>query len=375
MANNILTIGTGGCGNKLLNCFIDILNVSEVNNNYDNLFMNSNKNEMLPLENFDPKVNGLIVGGNGTGRNKTLGKQSIEKDKSKILNSLSRIIDIYDAVNVIFSMDGGFGSSSIGILSYYLRQLKPDLKINLLAIAPKLDSSEEALKNTLTTYSEILKLLGFTGSKNIVNGITIVDNEMMKNDVAEDEFNKEVMQLYLDSFECVDGGLDTNDQIKVANANGYRLPIVLDDRIPKLNSAIDISLNGSPFMLPSSFDNIFNGDNKILCSHLAGVLDSEVYNIDDWRNIFRVKNFDKVVDGELNFLVLGGLPMPTEKIDLYKLALKELQDIEINHTEEFNCGFNDDEIVISQKEEKVSQRTKKQNRRNKLLSLLESDVY
>lgn len=371
---NILSIGTGGCGNKMLEKLMSIIDVSELRNNYDGLFMNSNLTEMECLDHFNHKTNALIINGAGTGKDQSVGLQSVEADKSKIANTLSRLVDVYDAANIITSMDGGFGSSSISTLSKFLRQLKPELKINILAIAPKLESSEESLKNTLATYNMIKRLLGFTNDNNkaIINGATIVDNEMMRN-MSEDEFNEEVMQQYLDAFECAESGLDVNDQLRVASANGYRLPLQLNENIPNLKGSIDIAVNGSPFMIPNSFNNFFDNKEKILVSHIAGVIDSEVFSIEDWRNIFRVKTFDKIVDGELNSIVLGGLTMPNERMELYQIALKELSDIQINHKEdifEFEIENNKTETP---KKQPVSVKAKKQSRKKKLLNLLESN--
>ena len=41
--NNTLVIGTGGCGNKLMNVFISLLNNrDELHASYDGIFVNSN---------------------------------------------------------------------------------------------------------------------------------------------------------------------------------------------------------------------------------------------------------------------------------------------------------------------------------------------
>ena len=152
--NNTLVIGTGGCGNKLMNVFISLLNNrDELHASYDGIFVNSNKNEMEILDNCDLQRNALVINGDGTGRNASKAKKSIALDRVKVMNYFARIIDKYQSAIIMTSLDGGFGNGSIDIITKILKQLNPDIKIFLLGASAKLKSKKISLENTLSLYS------------------------------------------------------------------------------------------------------------------------------------------------------------------------------------------------------------------------------
>ena len=172
--SNILTIGTGGCGNKLLESFLTILdNYEGLQSTYDGLFVNSNINEMSKLSHFNAQMNGLCISGNGTGRSPKKAKESIKLKRSKISNFFASRINNYEIVNMFSSADGGFGNGSITIISNIIRRLNPTVAINLLIAIPKISSRKASLENTLDLYEDILKLR----EKGIINSILFMVGE------------------------------------------------------------------------------------------------------------------------------------------------------------------------------------------------------
>lgn len=360
--SNILTIGTGGCGNKLLDTQLSILDKSmNIQNSHDGLFINSNRNELQCLPHYHSEFNALVINGAGTGRNKTIGKNSIKREKSKFSNYFATRIEPYEIVNIISSMDGGFGSSSIEMLCRVLKMIKPQVNINLLMAVPKLDSSKKALENTLDTYKEIVKL------KDLIKSVTFIDNDKME---KEEEFNRKTMELFLDSFETCEGSIDSNDLARVASSNGYRIPLTFDLSSSNLVEGIKRSLSRNPFIIPSSLEMI--GRTRVTCSHLAGLVNKECLDKEDWKDGFIVTDFDKVEYGSNNLLVVGGLPMPVDKMTLLEVSIKDLSNLS-NLREETFTPINT--TVDQEEKEKDLPKKSEETERKALINILEASFW
>ena len=341
--SNILTIGTGGCGGKILESFMTILDESEgLQSTYDGLFVNSNINEMSKLSHFNASINGLCINGNGTGRSPKRAKESIRLDKSKISNYLASRVLNYDVANIISSADGGFGNGSITIISNILKNLNPKIDINLLIASPKISSRKSSLENAIDLYEDILKLK----EKGIINSILFIDNDKM---VEEDTFNEQVARLYLESIELGDGALDSNDSKLVNSAKGYKVILNLSNEFRTMQKSIDESIKQSPFVMPPRFT----------CTHLGAVIVEDDFNKNEAINIFNPKDFDKTDYGNKNIIVLGGTPMPNEHMNNLRNALEDL-DSEVIDIEEvvFESRKKDKPIhKEQQKEEKVTKQS------------------
>lgn len=307
--NNTLLIGTGGCGNKLLNTAIDILSESfNLKSAYDYRFVNSNANEMSMLPNYDAITNGLIINGDGTGRSREKAKASIGSDKTKILNHFINIIDKYTSVLIMSSADGGFGNGSIFIIANVIKQLNSNIPVNLLIAMPRLSSSKAGLENSISLYQEILEMR----KANIVNSVQFIDNDKMRN---EDSFNKNVMTQVINSLELGGGSLDSNDSLLINSANRYKVILPLQDKYKNLVDAIDASIKDSPFVMPT---------NLVNCSHLGAIFQKGNYQKEDVHERFRVKEFDKTEYGDMDIIVLGGCVMPDDHVKLLSMKLDEL---------------------------------------------------
>ena len=332
MSNNLI-IGTGGCGNKLLESFLSILDKTiGLQSTYDGLFINSNTNEMNKLPHFNASINGLCINGNGTGRNPKKAKQNIKNDKSKLLNYFVSRIANYNSVYMVSSGDGGFGNGSISIIAKRLRGLSSSIDINLLIAMPKLSSRKASLENALDLYEDILELMGYdkNGKRNnerpIINSVQFIDNDKM---TEEDMFNEKVMRLFLESIELGNGALDSNDAKIVNSANGYKVIFELTSGIKTIQQAVDLSTKNSPFVMPSNSK----------CTHLGVVVKEDDYNKNEAIKIFNPKDFDKADYGNKNIIVLGGCKLPNEHMNMIKESLDQLNKEVNNSEEEFVISF------------------------------------
>lgn len=344
-------IGTGGCGNKILDEFFDLIDNSEdLLSTYDSVFINSNINEMNKMKHFDANINGLCINGNGTGRNPKRAKACIGREKSKIINFFKNRIQNYNMATIISSADGGFGNGSLKIIANILRQFNSELSINLLLAYPKISSGSASLENSLSLYKEIESMK----KSGIINSSIFIDNNKME---EEKDFNKKVCKIYLKSMELGIGAVDGSDTTVLNSASGYKVIFDLDDYIhDNLQTAIDKNIKDSPFLMPLKFN----------CTHLAGVLEEGIFNKNDVLDIFHPKVFDKIDYGETNTIVLAGCQMPTASMNTLKSALVDLNiemDSEEDEDEEFDFDLEEIKSLnskneISKPKEKSSEKPK-----------------
>lgn len=310
---NILNIGTGGTGNKLLDTLMDLLNNSEnvLQSVYDGVFVNSNINEMKRLKHYNSTINGLAINGGGTGRNQDVAQESISKDRSKFINFFANKADNYDVASIYLASGGGFGGGSLTTLTNVLRHLNSKLAINLVVAMPALTEGKTTIGNALKLHSKITKLR----VQGVVNSYQYIDNDKMNN---EDEFNKLCMQLILDSYELQDGAVDINDAKTINSANKYKVILPLADKFKSLVDAIDYSMDNSPFVMPNNLD----------CSYMGGIFQKGVYDKDEWRDLFKAKMWGKTDYGTKNLMVLGGTSTPNEYIQTLQEAYDNMKDDE-----------------------------------------------
>ena len=351
--NNTLVIGTGGCGNKLINTFIELLNNrDELHASYDSVFVNSNKNEMEILRNCDLQRNALVINGDGTGRNASKAKKSIALDKVKVMNYFARIIDKYQSAIIMTSLDGGFGNGSVDIISKILKQLNPDIKIFLLGASAKLKSKKISLHNTLSLYSDIKELMEIGQ----IDSYMFIDNDKMEN---EDEFNIRTMSLFLDSLELGEEALDSNDSLLVNFAEGYKIILPLSNKFNSVKDAIDDAIKKSPFVMP----------NRIKCTHIYGTYNSDDYSEQNILSEYNITDFDKLVSSDNTFLVLNGFSHPDKHMAMLNTAY-ELLDCE-DEDEEENEEFTFNKKKVTKTEPKVE----KQNKKQRLRSMMDDSFW
>jgi len=315
---NVLNIGTGGTGNKLLDTFMDLLDNSEnvLQSVYDGVFVNSNINEMKRLKHYNSTINGLAINGGGTGRNQDVAQESISKDRSKFINFLANKTDNYDVASIYLASGGGFGGGSLTTLTNVLRHLNSKLAINLVVAMPALSEGKTTIGNALKLHSKITKLR----VQGVVNSYQYIDNDKMQN---EDEFNKLCMKLILDSYELQEGAVDINDTKMINSANKYKVILPLADKFKSLVDAVDYSMDNSPFVMPNNLD----------CSYMGGIFEKGIYDKDEWKELFKAKMWGKTDYGSKNLMVLGGVTSPDEYIQTLQEAYDNMKDEELEDEE------------------------------------------
>jgi hypothetical protein len=314
---NILNIGTGGCGNKLLDTFMDLLNNPDniLQSVYDGVFVNSNINEMKRLKHYS-NLNGLAITGGGTGRDQDIAQESISKDRSKFINFFANKADNYDVASVYCAGGGGFGSGSITTLTNVLRQLNPKLAINLVVAMPALSEGKTTIGNALKLHSKITKLR----VQGVINSYQYIDNDKMED---EETFNTECMRLILNSYELQEGAVDISDTKAINSASKYKVILPLVNKFKSLVDAVDYSMDNSNFVIPSNLD----------CSHLGGIFVKGEYDKDEWKELFKAKKWGKTDYGTKNLMVLGGVSSPDEYIQTLQEAYDNMKDDESDDEE------------------------------------------
>lgn len=362
--NSILFIGTGGCGNKLVNEFANVLNRTiGLKNVYDYKFINSNENEMNGLSHYNPLLNGIIINGGGTGRNQLEAKKSLSLERSKIINVFSSILHKYTSVYIVSSADGGFGSGSIDILVKAMKSIDENIKINIIAAMPKINSRKLGLENSIRFYENVVKL----SESNTINSVQFIDNDKM---FDEDDFNTEVVQSIIDSLEFDSGVIDSTDSALINSANGYKVILPLHDYKGTLSDAIDNAIKDSPFVIPNLLD----------CTHLGGVFVKDEYDKDEVLNLFDIRDIDKTAYGDSNIVVLGGCVMPDEHMELLQTALDDLEKTFAQNRTKSKFKSHLSDTTNNTQSSRLSRQSapKKEvetNKRNKLRALLDDDSF
>lgn len=352
--NNTLLIGTGGCGDKLLDTFITLLNNRDnLHGSYDGVFINSNKNEMEILDNCDLQKNALTINGDGTGRNREKAKESIASDRVKVMNYFGRIIDKYQSIVIMTSCDGGFGSGSVPLICKVLKQLNPEVKIFLLGASAKLSSKKMSLDNTLSLYNDIKELK----DRSFVDSYLFIDNDKMDN---EEEFNKRTMSLFLDSLELGEESLDSNDSLLVNFATGYKMILPLSSKFKTVREAIDDAMTKSPFVLPS----------RTKCTHIYGTYNESDYTMQDVLQEYTITDFDKLVSSDNNFIVMNGFGNP----DKHMATINTAYELLCNESQEED-GSEEDFVFNKNKTESKNTKSEPKNKKQRLRSMMDDSFW
>lgn len=304
--SRIAVIGTGGCGNKLLDTLLNI------DNRYVPVFCNTNIKEMEILDNYDKDTNALyIAGAAGSGRDSKVAKELILKDKARVGDYLKNRFSESSGVNTFFilaSGDGGSGSGSVSLLTQIIKKsVNRDAKINLLIAAPKLSEKELSFANFKRLWNDIAKLI----EAGMLNSVQFIDNNKMYD---EEEFNYEVMKEFNDSLSINSIEIDEKDSERVNTAPGYKVTLSIDSKYKPLKMAVDNAIKDSNFILPEHLE----------CDYMLSYLDGDIFDnskLDRLFTIYRMAKSDyHSVEDEPNILVLGGCEMPVHYMELIEEA-------------------------------------------------------
>lgn len=354
----IAVIGAGGCGNKLLNTLMDI------DPRYTPVFCNTNIREMENLEHFDAGNNSLyFANAGGTGRDRNKAKEAVKKEQAKTMDFLANRFSQTSGIDTFFLMgssDGGTGSGSIPILAKAIKAVNPDATVNIIGAMSGLNEKEASLQNTKGFWNDIVVLM----KNGTVNSVQFIDNNKMSD---EEEFNIDVMTEFDNSISIDNEEIDIIDSEKVNTARGYKVTLNLDNRLARLDikKAIKQAKESSNFLIPE-----LNKNETFECDFAMVSVDSESgIDKNSFKGFFEVYDLDKYDynDEEKNMVVLGGVELPKDYIELIDIELATLKEKRSNRD-----IFSDDLIVENDEEVKVTPKKKKAMSRKQLNNLMKN---
>ncbi|OKY77342.1 MAG: Cell division GTPase FtsZ3 [Candidatus Methanohalarchaeum thermophilum] len=186
MALNVLLIGVGQCGNRIL----DEINKQAFGggrlskyfgrqkfpSNVKTVAINTSRNDLKELEYTKAKDRLHITHLHGVGANREEGKKVYEKNKDSIFKKLEED-DHYDLCFIISSTGGGTGSSFSPPLAQDLKE-KYDFQVHSISVLPFRSEGTIFLQNTAFTLREL--------SDSGLDSIILVDNEFLRKGKDED---------------------------------------------------------------------------------------------------------------------------------------------------------------------------------------------
>ena len=354
----IAVIGAGGCGNKLLNTLMDI------DPRYTPVFCNTNIREMENLEHFDAGNNSLyFANAGGTGRDRDKAQEAIKKEQPKTIDFLANRFSPTSGLDTFFLMgssDGGTGSGSIPILAKAIKLVNPDATVNVLAAMSGLNERESSLKNTKGFWNDMVTLM----KDGVINSVQFIDNNKM---VDEEEFNMAVMSEFDKSISIDNEGIDIIDSERVNTARGYKITLNLDSRLARLDvkKAIKQAKESSNFLITE-----LNENGTFECDFAMVSVDSESgIDKNSFKGFFEVYDLDKYDynDEGKNMIVLGGVELPKDYIELIDMELATLKEKRSNRD-----IFSDDLIVENDVKVKTTPKKKKAMSRKQLNNLMKN---
>lgn len=287
------------------------------NQRYPILFINSTPKDSVGLEFFKPNMNVVLYNGaKGTGNNRKLGKELAIENRFAIASKLASYNSI-DTFVVLFTMAGGTGNGGFSTVVKLIKKAYPNKKINLVAIAPRIDEGIDRLSNAIQCWNEMNDLFKY------VNDIKVVDNGYKYNKEISKSFdvvNNAVIE-HLDAMFSLSSGyngssMDENDALKVCTAQGFGKVLLLPSECENVNKAIDIALNNNPFIFPE--------DSRLKCKYAGINIIEGIYNEKDiYKEIESSTEPYLTHNNKQNIIVLGGGDTPTEFIDIIDISLNE----------------------------------------------------
>lgn len=314
----LLLLGSGQCGNRLVNMML------EKDKRYTGLFNNANLKDMEYLSNFDINRNVFYIpNATGTGKSRELAEKYVKEEIQKLIDMILKYA-IQDTIIIFASADGGYGSGSLKPTVRAIKRACPEKSINVVAVFPTLMEGEIAFKNTIAFWNDLVNLK----NKGLIDSIQIIDNNKRK---TLDEINECAVEELDYTLGFNADNIDETDSKRINTAKGYKTILKLDDRYRSIDVAIDNAIKNSVFSQPPSYD----------CSYLGVSVKKESFFADDFKTKF--DSLESPLCGynnEENIVLLSGLAMPKETIEIIQMALK---DIEIRKTERIHV---DDDLLI-----------------------------
>jgi hypothetical protein len=304
--NNLLLLGVGKTGNVLVNEMI------ELDKRYISLMVNSSMGDMNKLKNFELADHFLFPGEDGSGGDREYAKNLVKKRVQILIDKIIKY-SLQKNIAIFTSSSGGTGSGSSILIIRALKKAVPDKSISIVVAMPSLSENENALKNAIGFWNDLIDLK----NKNLVDTIYLIDNNKRR---SLDDINKEAtkalnLAFSLNNFDK-SGTIDQNDSTRINTAKGYSFIMPLNSKFSELQDSIDDSIKNSVFMIPKSYN----------CDYMGAVIQEKYYNLDELKGKFEVDKAEYCGSSDnQNLIVLGGLSIPKDGIDIIQMALTDLE--------------------------------------------------
>lgn len=303
--SSILAIGCGGAGNRLLNEFLSL------DRRYTGIFMNTNMAEMENLEHFDRERRCFYIpNADGTGKNRDLAEQYIKDEAAKFIEMIKKFTN-QDHIIFLTSANGGTGSKASVLLPRLIKKACPNKTISLIATFPSIDESDIDFENSLDFWEEVKECR----KRKFIDNVQFIDNNKPYD---EDEINRLAMKMLDDSFNIMEGKLDSSDVTRYHVCKGYNVALKLDEEFDSVKRAVSQAISKSVYFIPDNLE----------CDVLIGNVNKEAHSLSDIKDrieCFDFSKFNTKTEGD-TLLLIAGCVMPTDAVELVQESLNEIKN-------------------------------------------------
>ena len=319
-ASDVLFIGFGQCGNSIT------AKVMEVTRKVNGLFINTNKSDLQNVGNYASQENTFIVpAASGTGRNRVKAKEYLIKQRFAILDLLQEYPNL-DNIHVAFSMGGGTGSGMAPAFIKMLEKLHPDIKVNVVAVLPRRNDSQQTIYNTIACWKDIV-------SCSNINNIYILDNEKRQSvtDINEEfaELFNNFLNIPKSKYNQDSTVMDGSEISLISKANGVSAIYKIDNEYKgEVTDYVSKIMKKSIFVL-----------NSKICQYF-GIITDEDFESQELYGVFEAELDHWLCESETSepMLMISGTPIKAYE-DLF-VGLKSLY--------EDKTSFNSDKLLIEE---------------------------
>ncbi|MEA2046057.1 MAG: cell division protein FtsZ [Euryarchaeota archaeon] len=263
---NVLIIGVGQCGNRILDAInkeafggstrlSKYYSRQKFPSRVETLAINTAVNDLKELRFTSANDRFHVPNLHGVGANRTVGKQGFWNNQDMIMDEIEKRGD-FDIAFVITSASGGTGSSFSPLLIHELKSQYKDISVIGIMVLPFREEGSIYLQNAAFSMRDMMEVE--------TNGLILVDNQYLKRasgDIATayDKINNMVAQRILFLIEALD-----NEMLSVTDLGDFKTVMCggmgmgtlgfyqADKKTPSLASAIDNSLKPSNLLYPSN---------------------------------------------------------------------------------------------------------------------------
>ena len=336
----ILLLGSGQCGNRLISLLL------QKDGRYTGIFCNASMSDMEKLPKLDIERNVFYIpNATGTGKNPELASRYIKEEVQKLIDMILKY-PLQDTIVIIMSTDGGFGNGSFKPITMAIKHainkgMMPEKTINVIGVLPNLNEGKIAFKNTISFWNDLIYLK----KRDLINSIQFIDNNKRR---TLEQINKcAIKELdYALGFQA--DNIDENDSKRINIAKGYKFLMRLNNKYRNIEDSIDNAIKESVFIQPSNYD----------CKYLGISVKKEDFHAESFKSKFDALEAPYCgYNDEENLILLSGLKMPKEPIEIIETALKDAET-----KEKEKAVDNEDDLFVNIENEKNENKNNKDSK-------------